>query len=113
MRPLVLIAIATLALAACRDNERADTNRNAGAGLSADRIVANDVTAIDAVTADAANMAADVNYSEALAELTDNSAGNAASASTNASARPRARRPAAATAPTPAGNSTEAATNAQ
>jgi hypothetical protein len=35
---------------------------NADQGLAAENIVSNDVTAIDAVTGDAANMAADVNY---------------------------------------------------
>jgi len=74
MRPLVFIAFAVLALGGCRDKGQSEASRNAGAGLTADRIVANDVTAIDAVTADAANMAADINYADALSEISNNSA---------------------------------------
>ena len=86
MRPFFLIATAALALAACGKDAQEDSGRNAGAGLTADNIVANDVTAIDAVTADAANMAADVNYADALAELNN-------SGDSNASARNPARNP--------------------
>lgn len=80
MRPFSLIAITALALAACGDNDQADTSRNAGAGLTAENIVTNDITAIDAVTADAANMAADINYADALADLSSNRAEPNASA---------------------------------
>jgi hypothetical protein len=62
MRVLILFAGASLALTACGKNDQAGTNQNAGDSLTADKIVANDVTAIDAVTGDAANMAADVEY---------------------------------------------------
>jgi len=72
MRPFLPIAITALALAACGKDREADSGGNAGAGLTADTIVANDVTAIDAVTADAANMAADIDYADALAELSNN-----------------------------------------
>jgi hypothetical protein len=63
MRPLILIAGA-LALAACGNNDQTDNTQNVDENLTAENIVSNDVTAIDAVTGDAANMAADVNYDE-------------------------------------------------
>jgi hypothetical protein len=62
MRLLILFAGASLALTACGKNDQAGTSQNAGDNLTAEKIVANDVTAIDAVTGDAANMAADVDY---------------------------------------------------
>ena len=60
MRALILIAAAVLALAACGKNDQAGSNANVDDDLTAENIVSNDVTAIDAVTGDAANMAADV-----------------------------------------------------
>ena len=86
MRPFVLFAISALALAACDNDPAADSGNNAGGTLTADTIVANDVTAIDAVTADAANMAADINYAEALAEL-NNGDSNASSGNASRSSR--------------------------
>jgi hypothetical protein len=62
MRALILIAAALLG--ACGNNDQTDNTQNVDENLSAETIVANDVTAIDAVTGDAANMAADVNYEE-------------------------------------------------
>jgi len=62
MRPLIFVAGASLLLAACGDQGSADTAANAGANLAAEAIFANDTTAIDAATGDAANMAADVDY---------------------------------------------------
>ena len=59
MRLLILVT-ATLALSACGKNNQAGTTQNADEGMTAESIVSNDVTAIDAVTGDAANMAADV-----------------------------------------------------
>jgi hypothetical protein len=61
MRVLIIFAGASLALTGCGKNQEAGNSQNA-ADLTAERIVANDITAIDAVTGDAANMAADVNY---------------------------------------------------
>ena len=59
MRAL-LIPVLALSLAACGNKDQAANNDNVADSLTADSIVSNDVTAIDAVTGDAANMAADV-----------------------------------------------------
>jgi PBP1b-binding outer membrane lipoprotein LpoB len=66
MRALILIAGAALALTACKNNDQTDKTQNYDENLTAENIVSNDVTAIDAVTGDAANMAADVdtNYGD-------------------------------------------------
>ena len=58
MRALILVA-AALSLAACKNNDRVDNTQNVDENLTAENIVSNDVTAIDAVTGDAANMAAE------------------------------------------------------
>ena len=58
MRILILAAGAALALAACKNNDQHDTTANVDENLTAENIVSNDVTAIDAV-------AADINYTEA------------------------------------------------
>jgi hypothetical protein len=60
MRALLFVAGAALALVGCGRNAQNDNNQAAGENLTAESIVSNDVTAIDAVTGDAANMAADV-----------------------------------------------------
>ena len=62
MRLLVLAAATALSLAACKNNDQHDNTMNVDENLTAENIVSNDVTAIDAVTGDASNMAADVNY---------------------------------------------------
>src|SRR3954453_13795806 len=75
MRALIIIAGAALALGACGNNDQTDNTQNVDENLPAEDIVSNDVTAIDAVTGDAANMAADVNYTdENLAEPGGNAA---------------------------------------
>lgn len=58
MRALILIAGA-LVLAACSKNGQAGNTQNVDENVTAENIVSNDVTAIDAVTGDAANMAAE------------------------------------------------------
>jgi hypothetical protein len=100
MRLILTSAALALALAACSNNDQADNTQNVDENLTAEDIVSNDVTAIDAVTGDAANMAADVNYTE-----TENLAVNAGNATKPAS-RPSAARPA------PARPADEPATNA-
>jgi hypothetical protein len=104
MRALILIAGAALALAACGKTDQAGNTANIDEVLAAENVAANDVTAIDAVTGEDSNMAADV----ALLNEGDNvaaPAGNASSPKT----RPAAAKPAPETTP-PASNSTEAAT---
>ena len=66
MRALLLIAGAALALTACKNNDQTDKTQNFDENLTAENIVSNDITAIDAVTGDASNMAADVdtNYGD-------------------------------------------------
>src|SRR3954454_3020074 len=66
MRRLILTATAALAVTACGKNAQTGDANAVGDNLTAESIVSNDVTAIDAVTGDAANMAADVdmNYGD-------------------------------------------------
>ena len=81
MRSLILISAAALALSACGKSDTSEATQNVDQSLGADNIVANDVTAIDAVTGDAANMAADVDYNEldnGLDTAVDNLSGNTA-----------------------------------
>jgi hypothetical protein len=111
MRTLILVTGVALALAACRNNDQVDNTGNVDENLSAENVVSNDVTAIDAVTGEDANMAADVNYSDATL-------GNAASDLTdNASEAPAstpAKRPAKAAPATPANSAADAnTTNAE
>ena len=60
MRALILATAAALLVSGCRNSDQGNAAQNIDENLTADSIVANDVTAIDAVTGDAANMAADV-----------------------------------------------------
>ena len=83
MRLLILAAATALSLAACKNNDQHDNNMNVDENLTAENIVSNDVTAIDAVTGDAANMAANVNYTE-----TENLLGNEANSVSAAMSRP-------------------------
>ena len=83
MRALILIAAAlALPVAACRNNDQADNTQNIDENLAAENIVSNDVTAIDAVTGDAANMAAESDI---------NDVGNLSNGTGNASAFPKAK----------------------
>ena len=104
MRTLILIAGAALALTACRNNDQVDNTTNLDENLTAENIVSNDVTAIDAVTAADANMAADVNYTD----LGDN---NLTSNESGAPAQTPARKPAKAAAAAPANESTAVSNN--
>jgi hypothetical protein len=60
MRALILLAGAAFTLAACGDGDQTGNVQTLDDSLTAENIVANDVTAIDAVTGADANMAADV-----------------------------------------------------
>jgi len=87
MRPLILIAGA-LALAACGNNDQTDNTQNIDENLTAENIVSNDVTAIDAVTGDAANMAAE-------SDINDIGAQNVLdSGNMNSPTKPAVKRPA-------------------
>ena len=105
MRAFVLVSSAALALAACGNNDQNNNTQNVDENLNAENIVSNDVTAIDAVTGDAANMAADVDYSNLADNSLDNML-NEGDASKPAAKTPRARRQP----DEPATNSTAAAT---
>ena len=69
MRGWIVLVGAAAALAGCGNGNQADDSQDLNQSLTARNIVANDVTAIDAVTGDAANMAEDVDFTEALNEL--------------------------------------------
>jgi len=84
MRGWIVFVGAAAALAACGNGNQADDSQDLNQSLTASNIVANDVTAIDAVTGDAANMAEDVDFTEELANELGPADGNA-----SATARPR------------------------
>ena len=105
MRALILVAAAALSLAACKNNDQHDNTANVDENLTAENIVSNDVTAIDAVTGDAANMAADVDMN--YGNLDENSAGP-----TMNMPAPRPSTPAVKTAPTAVESNTTATTAA-
>ena len=88
--PLLFVLVA--ALAACSNNDQRDNTQNVDENLTAENIVSNDVTAIDAVTGDAANMAADVdmNYGN-LTE--DNAAAAAESNGVTPASKPKPKAP--------------------
>ena len=96
--PFLILLAATLGLAGCGNDDQSANTANVDETLTAQNIVSNDVTAIDAVTADAANMAADVDFTNELENLLNNE-GNATEA--KAPAKPGAR-PARTPAPAPA-----------
>ena len=112
MRPLILLTVATLGLAGCGTGEQANNTVNVDQAVMSEDLAANDVTAIDAVTGDAANMAADVDINftnDMLGSAGSNQSGG--TRSEQARARPRSSTPSPATEDraTPAG---EPATNA-
>lgn len=107
MRAPLLLAAATaaaLCLTGCGNNDRADNSQNVDENLTADNIVSNDVTAIDAVTGDAANMAADVEYND-IANSIDNGLANDANAAAPSKPAPKRR------ASAPSANSSTNASN--
>lgn len=85
MRTLIFLAGAlalSLPLGACGNNDQSDNTQNVDENLTAENIVSNDVTAIDAVTGDAANMAAESDV---------NDLGNISNDTGNVSAFPKAK----------------------
>ena len=64
MRALILVAALPSPSPPAATTTRPTTRQNVDENLTAENIVSNDVTAIDAVTGDAANMAADVDSSK-------------------------------------------------
>jgi hypothetical protein len=90
MRALILVAGAALGLAACGRNGQDGQTLNANDTLTAEDIVANDVTAIDAVTGDAANMAADtdINFTNEQVPAGNGSADRKPSRPAEPAARP-------------------------
>jgi uncharacterized lipoprotein len=103
MRALIFAAGAALALAGCGNNDQKDAQQNYDENLTAENIVSNDVTAIDAVTGDAANMAADVDMN--FGNLVEN---NDTAASNETVSKPAPRKPV----PKAAAPATEPVTNA-
>jgi hypothetical protein len=91
MRSYFIIALAALSLTACGKNDQAANTTNGDESMSAESITSNDVTAIDAVTGEASNMAADVNYTEELNAL--NAVGNEAKPSMSTPRRPTPEKP--------------------
>jgi hypothetical protein len=114
MRALILIAAAALTLAACKNNDQVDNTQNVDENLTAENIVSNDVTAIDAVTGDAANMAAESDINDiGAANVLTGETGNMSSPTKPAPAPKRSRpsaapdEPEASTPANTAGNSAE------
>ena len=111
MRFSILLAGPALFLAACGNDDQADNTINADESLSAESFSSNDLTAIDAVTGDASNMAADVDYVDRARQLPSATPGpSKAAAPSSARARPRSPPTPRQPAPEPAANSTAAAT---
>ena len=93
MRVLSLLAVAAFALSACGDKGQADNNVSIDQDLTAESIVANDVTAIDAVTADSANMAEDVDIAFTNEVTGEEEGANGASSSSKPKAAPNQTKP--------------------
>ena len=102
MRLLMLTPALALCLAACGKGDDSEV-QNAGRQLTAEAISSNDVTAIDAVTGEAANIAADVELTREM----NNSADGANPLRDGSTTRRRPQGTASASAP--AANASEAA----
>ena len=79
MRLLMLTPALALCLAACGKGDDSEA-QNAGRALTAEAISSNDVTAIDAVTGEAANMAEDVDFTPEINNSDDGAGGGNRSA---------------------------------
>ena len=80
MRLLILTPVLALSLAACGKSDDSE-GQNAERALTAEAISTNDVTAIDAVTGEAANIAADVELTVEMNNAAGGAAGNGPAAS--------------------------------
>ncbi len=94
MRSFCLVAASALALGACGRGGGDANTANQSDVVSAANIISNDVTAIDAVTADAANMAADVPIDENLGNGLDNMLNEGGNDATPKTAQKAAQKPA-------------------
>lgn len=109
MRALILAA-ALFALGACRNSGQVDNNQTIDENLTAENIASNDVTAIDAVTGDASNMAAESSIDDiGAANLGD--AGNAIKPAPKRPATTAPTEPATANIPAPTSNAASNTTN--
>jgi len=108
MRALPFLAVA-LALSACGKNDQKDVGQNVDESLTTENIVSNDVTAIDAVTGDAANMAADVDMN--FGDLDQNV--DIEASLNEAGPRPRSAPPKKSSPAAPSEPASNAATNAE
>jgi hypothetical protein len=97
MRALIVVTGACLTLAACNNDGAVENAATVNASLASEAIFANDTTAIDAATGDAANMAADVDYT-----ISNSDGGGAVSADGSVDRRTVTRRRAAEDEPAPA-----------
>lgn len=95
MRAVILAGVAALSLASCGGNDTAQEGATGEENVASEVVATNDVTAIDAATGEAANMAADVDY---MPEAVDNEADNAVASNRSAPVR---RTAPARTAPSP------------
>ena len=111
MRALIFVTGLAFALASCGKDNQANNTVNVDQAVMSDDLVANDVTAIDAVTGEAANMAADVDINFTNAMLANsNDSGAKAEAPKSRSSEPKSRPSKAAPAAEPATNTTTNAT---
>lgn len=93
MRKLIVIGLAALPLAACNGDDPAQNAAETEQNVTSEVVVTNDTTAIDAATADAANMAPDVPYMPPEMNEAGNEASNASTNRGTTTARRRRSTP--------------------
>jgi hypothetical protein len=106
MRAVIIIA-GSIVLAACSNNDQHDNTANVDENLTAENIVSNDVTAIDAVTGDAANMAAESDINDVA-----NGPADQGNASAFPKPKPQTVTPSGSSAPPPSPTASNAISNA-
>lgn len=99
MRSMILIGLSAAALSGCNDDKAAGNQAASERNVTSEVAATNDTTAIDAATGEAANMAADVDFTAALDNETDGN--RAAPSPSRRPARPAESRHSAATPPAP------------